>query len=61
MPRRERGLIVSLDPSTSVLAAAGFAELVRAIEPDVVLCNAHEANAMGMDEDALSWRTASSS
>ena len=36
-----------------MLAAAGFAELVRAIEPDVVLCNAHEAKAMGMDEDAL--------
>ena len=57
---RERGLIVSLDPSTSVLAAAGFAELVRAIEPDVVLCNAHEAKAMGMDEDALPAHASSS-
>ena len=50
---RDRGLIVSMDPSTSVLAAGAFAALVRAIEPDVVFCNADEAKAMGMDDDGL--------
>ena len=46
-------LIVSMDPSTSVLAAGAFGALVRAIEPDVVFCNADEAKAMGMDDDGL--------
>ena len=50
---RDRGLIVSMDPSTSVLAAGDFGALVRAIEPEVVFCNADEAKAMGMDDDGL--------
>jgi sugar/nucleoside kinase (ribokinase family) len=47
---RRRGMIVSMDPSTSVLAGAGFARLVRGVEPDVVFCNADEAKALALDD-----------
>jgi sugar/nucleoside kinase (ribokinase family) len=50
---RARGMIVSMDPSTTVLAGTGFARVVREVEPDVVFCNAAEARELGIDEHGL--------
>jgi sugar/nucleoside kinase (ribokinase family) len=50
---RAQQLIISLDPSTSVLADDAFAQLVRTTEPDVVFCNADEAEALGVDDAGL--------
>ena len=50
---RARGMIVSMDPSSAVLADDRFARLVREVEPDIVFCNADEADALGLDEHGL--------
>ena len=48
-----RDMIVSMDPSSAVLADERFARLVREVEPDIVFCNADEADALGLDEHGL--------
>ena len=50
---RTREMIVSVDPSSAVLADARFARLVREVEPDIVFCNADEADALGLDDHGL--------
>ncbi len=50
---RDSGILVSLDPSSVVLAGRPFLDLVREGRPGVVFCNAAEAAALGVDDDGL--------
>jgi sugar/nucleoside kinase (ribokinase family) len=50
---RQRALVISMDPSTAVLADDTFADLVQAIEPEIVFCNADEAKALDVDDRGL--------
>jgi len=50
---RARDMIVSVDPSSAVLADDRFVRLVREVEPDIVFCNADESDALGLDERGL--------
>ena len=50
---RDSEILVSLDPSSMVLAGPPFLDLVRESRPGVVFCNAAEAAALGVDDDGL--------
>ncbi|GIU89279.1 MAG: ribokinase-like domain-containing protein [Acidimicrobiia bacterium] len=50
---RRRGAMVSIDPSTVTMLDERFAALVRDVEPDVVLCNEDEAEALGVSASGL--------
>ena len=50
---RDSGILVSLDPSSIVLAGRSFLDVVRESRPGVVFCNAAEAAALGVDDDGL--------
>ena len=50
---RHRGLLVSLDPASVTLIDDRFLDLVRTVHPDVLLCNAAEAAALGVGAKGL--------
>ena len=50
---RERGVVLSFDPSSVALCGPAFVDLVREARPGVVLCNEAEATALGVDDEGL--------
>ena len=50
---RHREILVSLDPASVTLVDQRFVDLVRSVKPDVVLCNAAEAAAIGVGDRGL--------
>jgi sugar/nucleoside kinase (ribokinase family) len=47
---RERGILCSVDPSSVTMIDTRLRELLERVQPDVLLCNREEAEALGVDE-----------
>jgi sugar/nucleoside kinase (ribokinase family) len=52
---RERGILCSVDPSSVTMIDDRLRDLLVRVQPDVLICNREEADALGVDDDG--WGT----